>query len=259
MGCVGGVQPHRLQNDLPQIAFNKDTDSFFVGADFSPFDNMVAGVALGYMDEDNVTAFNFGEANTDGFTIAPYIGFLLDIDGIPLEITADFATGWTNLEIDQFRRAAAGGAPITSTTDKDIFFFATNVNATKEMGDVLLGARVGMNYGSSNTDTFAESNGNIVGERDASQGTFQAEGNFRYYWGNFEPSAYIIYEIDISKIDIATAVAPQSANDVNDVIVGLGLNWYSDYGWTAGLSWEKSLDRQEFEYDSLSIRIRADF
>ena len=183
---------------------------------------MVAGLAIGYSDDEKETLFNLGESNTDGYTIAPYIGFLLDVDGIPMEITADFATGWTNLEIDQFRRAAAGGAPITSTADKDIWFFATNVNATHDMGDVLLGARLGLNYGSSNTDAFAESNGNAVGERDVSQGAFQAEANFRYFWGNFEPNAYIIYEIDISKVDIATAAGTtQPANDVNDVLLSL--------------------------------------
>ena len=245
------------RNDLPTTAFDADTNAVFFGADFSPFDDMIAGVAIGYSDTNTETAFNRGEVDTDGFTIAPYLGFLMDVDGIPLDLSADAAVGFSNLAIDQFRTAA--GARITSDTDQDIVFFATNFHATKDFGDVLLGARAGLFFGSSTTDGFTESNGTVIAEDQVTQGNIQLEGNFSYYWGNFEPFASVIYEIDVSKEDVTVFPAPQPANDTNDILIGLGVNWYSDSGWTAGFGWEKSLDRDEFEYDSFSIRIRADF
>ena len=138
-------------------------------------------------------------------------------------------------------------------------FFSTNFHATKDFGDVLLGARAGLFYGSSTIDGFTESNGNLIAEDQVTQGNIQLEGNFSYFWGNFEPFAHVIYEIDVSKEDVTVFPAPQPANDTNDILIGLGVNWYSDQGFTAGVAYEKSLDRDEFEYDAITIHIRADF
>ena len=53
--------------------FDVDTDTIFIVADFSHFDDMVAGVAFAYSDTGTATAFNSGASDTDGFTIAPYM------------------------------------------------------------------------------------------------------------------------------------------------------------------------------------------
>ena len=250
-------QHSSFENNFAATAFDADTDTFLLGADFSPFDNSVAGVALAYSDTSTDTFFNSGGSDTDGFTVAPYFGILFDADGIPMTLSWDAAVGYSNSDVSQFR--TTGGARITSTTDKDSLFFASNMNAYKDIGDFSAGARAGLFYGSTTTDAFTESDTTAIAEDRVTQGTIQLEGNVSYFWGNLQPYASLVYEIDISKDNLNTAAGTvQPANDTNDILLNLGLNYFGD-NWTAGLGYETSLDRDQFDYDSISIRIRADF
>ena len=54
-------------------------------------------------------------------------------------------------------------------------------------------------------------------------GLLGLEANASYLWGDFEPFARITYEIDLSHDNVLT---PGAANDTNDILVGLGVNWY---------------------------------
>lgn len=87
-------------------------------------------------------------------------------------------------------------------------------------------------------------------------GLLGLEANASYLWGDFEPFARITYEIDLSHDNVLT---PGAANDTNDILVGLGVNWYLNDGVSAGVSYERSLDRDDFEADSITIQLRADF
>ena len=66
-GLWVSYQHSSLENNFAATAFDADTDTFLVGADFSPFDNSVAGVALAYSDTSTNTFFNSGGSDTDGF------------------------------------------------------------------------------------------------------------------------------------------------------------------------------------------------
>ena len=66
-----------FENDFAFTAFEGDRDNILIGVDISPWEKTVFGVALGYEFIDLDTEFNRGEAESTGFTIAPYFGALL--------------------------------------------------------------------------------------------------------------------------------------------------------------------------------------
>ena len=270
-----------VSNNFAATSFDADTDTVTFGVDFSPWDNTLAGVAIGYSDTSLDSFFNAGRRDSDGFSIVPYFGWIIDDVGIDVDLSADVALGFTRMDITQFR--TLGAARVTSETDQDTVFISTNINASKDVGGVRLGGRMGLLYGQSTTngftesngtvtnkscflDTavsttngFTESNGTVVADNRVTTGLLTLEANMAYFWGNFEPFASVTYEIDVSRDDVIVVGAVQPANDTNDVLVSAGLNWYSDNDIVAGIRYEKSLDRTQFEADTISIQIRADF
>ena len=48
-------------------------------------------------------------------------------------------------------------------------------------------------------------------------------------------------------------------NDDDDVLLGLGVRWFSDAGWAASLEYNTVLSREDFESDAIYFLIRGDF
>ncbi|MDZ7737050.1 MAG: autotransporter outer membrane beta-barrel domain-containing protein [Gammaproteobacteria bacterium] len=89
----------------------------------SPWEAALFGIAIGYEHTDIDTGFNRGNVESDGFTIAPYAGFLLDD-----LLSVDATLGYTRIDVDQFRTDPASGARITSGTISDRWFASANMN-----------------------------------------------------------------------------------------------------------------------------------
>ncbi len=240
-------------DDFVSTAFDADRDNVSAGIDFSPFERIVAGVSFGYDNNDIDTAFNRGNVDSDAFTVAPYIGALIDDT-----FGVDFSIGYSLIEIDQFRTLA--GTRITSNVDSSRWFVAGNLNAAKAYGNWYLSGRAGLLYAKEEQDAFLESDGTANRARSFELGQLRIGGDAAYAWDAFEPFVSAVYELDYSRNDIVVGPGiAQPANDDDDFLVGAGLRWFGDSGLSASFEWNSVLGREDFDDNTYTFLIRADF
>ncbi len=178
--------------------------------------------------------------------------------GVDFDLFADIAIGLSFLDIDQFRTTAAG-ARVTSSTDSDRAFISGNVNAAQSFGNWYVGGRVGLLYAKDDIDGFTESDTTVVADREVELGRLSVGGNVAYTWGSFEPFASATYQYDYALEEITVAGAAQPENDPSDFLLGFGIRWYGASDITASFEYNTVLDRDDFDSDTFSFYLRADF
>ena len=244
-----------FSDDFAASAFDADTNALFFGADMSPWDNYVFGVAIGYDTTDIDTEFNNGQQDLDALTIVPYLAIglseALDVD---FNLSMDMSTGYSTVDIDQF--SVTGGVRVTSSTSSDRFFWATNINAGQEMGDFYVSGRAGILYAVDEVDGFTDSAGTTVGDIRSELGRITAGGGISYLWGDsFEPFVDAVYRYDYSLTESTVAGHP---NDDTDIQVSMGLNYFGD-SWSGSISYDRTFGRDDFDENSIGLTIRGDF
>ena len=253
-------QHNDFENDFTSTAFDGDTDYLFAGADFNPYENFVAGVALGYETSEVDTTFNAGEQDVDGFSVIPYIGvYLSDYVGTDLNVSANVAIGYTSVDLDQFRTAPGTTTRVTSSTDADRYFFATKLNVGKTIGAWNLTGRTGVTVARQELDGFTESNGNVVTDRRTELGQFDIGGEVGYLWDSFEPYVNGAWQHDYNMTELRTATGPQPSNDSTSFLLGAGFRWFSDSGWSALFEYNTEVSRKDFDSDTYTFTVRGDF
>ena len=108
-------------------------------------------------------------------------------------------------------------------------------------------------------DGFTESNGTVVPEQVLDLGQIRLGFDGVYQLGSFEPFMSITYELDYSREDLRVAVGTQPSDDDDGAVVGAGIRWYSDNGVTATAQWDTVAGREDFESNTYSLQIRADW
>ena len=188
-------------------------------------------------------------------TVAPYMGVLLsDYVGVGFDLSATAAIGYGSLDHDQSRLDAVGGR-ITSETDSDRYFFIGTLLAGWSFGDWYVGAQTGLLFAREEVDGFAESNGRVVPAAEVSLGQVNIGGDVAYSWDSFEPFASAIFTHDFNQEELGGG----HPNDANELQLGIGVRYYSDTGMTGSVEYRKSLLREDFDSDTLTFTIRADF
>jgi hypothetical protein len=243
-----------FDNDLSSTAFDGDRHSVLGGFDFAPWQSMVIGIAVGYEDSDIDTTFNLGELETDGYTIAPYFGYLFTDTW-----SVNFSFGYSNVDYDQFRTAPGTTTRITSSTDADRWFGMFNLNGVTTYGNWILGGRVGTLWARNEVDAFVESDGTAVAEVRSKLGTWSIGGDAAYSFGAFEPFVSATYEHDYSLTEIAVTTGPQPDNDRDDVLFGAGVRYFGGKGISGNLDWTRRLGRSDYDEDIFTASIRVDF
>jgi hypothetical protein len=241
-------------NDLSSTAFDGHTHSVLAGADISPWERTVFGIAFGYENSDIDTKFNEGNQTTDGFTVAPYFGALLTDTW-----SVDFSFGYSNIESDQFRIAPGTTTRITSSPDADRWFAMLNLNGVTTYNNWIIGGRIGTLWARNITESFVESDGTVVPEIRSKLGQWRVGGDVAYSFGEWEPFARLTYEHDYSLTEIAVVGGPQPSNDRDNFLVGAGIRYFNTNGWSGNLEWNKRLGRDDFDEDSVFITIRGEF
>ena len=228
----------------------------FVGADIVPWDNVVVGVALGYEDTDTSTLFNAGRQEQRGFSVVPYFGVAFGQQlGVDFDVGFDLALGYTALEADQSRTFA--GAPIASELDARRKFVYGNLNVGRSFGNLYVSGLAGLLYATETSDRFTELNAagapvRTVARRKVRLGRASIGGDVAYEWNGFEPYAGALYQIDYTRFDF------RQARDNDEVLVNAGVRWRRE-NVIASFQWSSVLDRDDFESDSYTFTLRADF
>ena len=172
IGMWASYQTSRFSDAFAATASNSNSDTVFAGADFSPWEGALFGVALGYESTTTNTQFNRGQQDLTSFSVIPYLGMTID-DAISLDVdlATDFAFGFSTLDLEQFRTDAGTGARVTSATDSFRAFVSWNVSAARGYGDWYLATRAGFLLAKDTQSAFTESDGTAVAKSNATLGT----------------------------------------------------------------------------------------
>ena len=244
-----------IENDFNATAFESTHHTGLLGIDYSPNKQLVIGVALAYENSETDTTFNQGELESDGFTVSPYVGILLDDNW-----SLDASMGWSFITNDQFRTDPGTNTRVTSDPDTDRFFLSANLNGFSYLGNWILGGRLGFIYANSKTDGFTESNGVVIGQRRTKLGQLRVGGDIAYSIGNWEPYVSAIYEYDYMFDEIVIAGGgAQPANDRDDLLLGTGFRFFNKDGLSANLQYNKRVLREDFDENMVSFTIRYDY
>jgi len=157
---------------------------------------MVLGVAIGYENTDIDTDFNLGQADADGYTVAPYFGMTLNETW-----SIDASFGYSVIGTDQYRRLTPAGAKITSDVLTQRWFFSGNVNGFTSIDNWRLPGRAGALVDKGEDEQFTESNGLVVSSVMSEISQLNVGGEAAYVIDEFEPFVGATYNYDMTKTE----------------------------------------------------------
>ncbi len=242
-----------FENDFAATAFDGARHGVLVGVDFSPWEKVLVGMLVGYESNDIDTSFNRGQMDADGYTVATYFGALLSDT-----FSVDASVGYSSVDTDQFRTSGVA-TRVTSSTDTDRYFGAFNLNGVWYQDSWVLGARTGFLFVRSDQDAFIESDGTNVGASSTKLNQWNVGADAAYSMGAWEPFSRLTYENDFSQTEIAIAGAVQPSSDHDSLVLGFGLRYFSDTGFTANLEMSKRLGKTDFDEHTINFTLRGEF
>jgi len=241
-------------DDTAATAFDATRFSFLAGADVSLRDDLVVGVALGVDRSDIDTAFNGGNAEVTGLTIAPYAGLLLTD-----ALSVDAAIGYSLTTTDQFRTATGTSTRITSGPEGERWFASANAAYRRAFGSWSVTGTLGWLYARNLTRAFIESNGGRVEANSSRLGQFRAGAELAYEWpaagGYWEPYGGLTLEHDFTTTALQTASGTLSTDDTGGQL-RLGLRYFGDNDVSGLLEYSSIVGRQNFGDSSLTATVR---
>lgn len=240
-------------NDFVASAFESDRFSGLMGLDLAPSENVLIGVAFGAESADVKTAFNRGEADVDGLTIAPYIGVGMG------NFSADAAAGYTGVRIDQFRIIPGTSTRISSHADGRRWFASGNLHYSRGWGDLLFTGSAGVVYTESRTGAFTESNGVAVGTFDSKLGQVRLSAELAYDSGAWEPFARATLEHDYKSTDLVVAGAVQPDLNETGGQIGMGIRYLGSENFSASFEASTLVGRGDFDETSINGLVRIEF
>lgn len=244
-----------ISDDLTSTAFDGSTHSIVGGADYQITDRLLAGVALGYENTDVDTTFNTGNLNTNGFTIAPYAGFVIN-----RYFSFDLSGGYTTLNTDLTRTNPISGATVTGDMDAHRVFGAANLNAYYRINRITLSGRVGYLRVREFQDSFTESDTTFNPRNVVQLGQIRASAQVGMVIGRIEPFISGRWEYDQARTKIVVAAGQeQPDNDRSGVEVGGGIRFALSDRITGSLEGSTHLARDNFDSSSFSGSIRIKF
>jgi len=255
MGAWASYSYTDFENDFTATAFDGHRHGGLAGLDISPWESVLLGVAVGYEDNDIDTDFNRGNQETDGFTIAPYLGALLTDTW-----SVNFSFGYSNLDTDQHRTDPVTGARITSSPDSDRWFGMLNLNGLTIYGNWIIGGQIGLLYAKDEQDAYIESNGIRVADFESELGQWNVGGDVAYSFNEFEPFARVLYSNDYSQTKVGvTGSGPQPSFDDDDVLFGAGVRYFGTQGLTGNLEFTTRLDREDYDEYNFTATLRYEW
>ncbi len=256
IGAWGSYSYTDFENETVLSGYDGDRHSFLVGMDTKPRDNMVLGLALGYENTDIDTAFNGGELENEGFTVAPYFGMAID-DHWSMDITA----GYSSTDTDQFRTLVGTTTRITSSTDSERWFGSANINYGLSHDHFYFEGRGGVLSANEEQDAYTESDNTPIGSSRTAVTQLQLGGLVTYVGHEqFQPFVGLTYNYDasVNRQELVDTNGNVLGDDDDDFLGSLGFRYNRD-NLTAGLEWNRRFSREDLEEDSLNLDVRVDF
>ena len=248
------------ENDFATIAFEGDTQTVMAGIDFSPWENTILGIAFGYEDSDIQTAFNSGEQDSKGFTVAPYFAMLFNNNW-----SADVSFGTTKVDNEQSLNNVIGVVPVTISSDYDSrrWFATGNINGLFTHENWVFTNQLGVLWANNTQEQYTETiianlTRNVQG-RENNLTQLLISGEAAYTFQMLEPYFRVAYVYDIDRTELSIDPAlPQPSDDDDDFVLSTGIRIFSKSGLSGNLEYSKRLGRDDFDEDIASILFRMD-
>ena len=254
MGAWASYSYTDFENNFIATAFDGTRHGGLGGVDISPWDSVLLGLAVGYEDNNIDTDFNRGEQETDGFTIAPYFGYVFTDTW-----SVDFSFGYSSLDTDQFRTLPGTTTRVTSSPDHDRWFGMLNLNGLTVYGNWIIGGKIGLLYASDTQDAFIESDGTTVAEFESELGQWNIGADVAYSFEQFEPFARVQYENDFSQTVIEVIGSPQPSLDDDDVLLGFGVRYFGMNNLTGNLEFTTRQGREDYDEYDITATLRYEW
>ena len=249
-GAWGSWSHSTFENDFFRTAYDGDRDIFMGGVDFATTEDVIVGFSVAYENANIDTDFNNGQADSSGYTVAPYVGVVINDTW-----SFDISGGFSSLDTDQSRN---GGA-ITSEVDTERLFASINSNGFTQIDRWFLTGRVGALHARSTDDQFTESNGIVVAGRTNKLSQFQLGGEAAYELGAWEPYIGGTYSYDMTATNQELSAGPQPSNHDSDFLLSTGVRFYSKEGLTMSLGYDKRFGRDDYDEETVTFNARWDF
>ena len=222
------------------------------GIDATFAEDLIVGLSLGVEGSDTRTSANNGQSDTYGFTVAPYLAYLINDT-----LSVDFAVGYSRLSHDESRGA---GRAITGDTNTRRVFAAGNGNWSTTYDNWYLSARAGITWLSSDLDDFTESDGTFVPGSTFRVGQVSVGGEAAYSYNEWEPYVGTTVNHAYTKTRrLFTAGTTAPEDDRTDVLVNAGVRFFGANGMTGGFEYSTLLLRDDYTEHSFQLNFRADF
>ena len=243
----------QYEDDLASTAYHGDAYNVLAGGDYQFNDRFIAGLALGYESSDVDTIFNNGNLNSDGFTIAPYAGYVLN-----RYFSIDVSGGYSWIDYGQ-RRTAAGGT-VSAENDSNRWFGSANLNGFYAVDRVVLSGKVGYLYTEEEQEGYVESDGTVNTANTVDLGQLRAGGQVGYDLGKVQPyvTGSYVYDIQHELLKVGPGQA-QPANDRSGFDVGGGIRFALSDRVSGGIQGTKHLGRENFDSTAVNGNLRIKF
>lgn len=245
-------------NDRPSTEFGARQHNVLAGVDYAFTDRLLAGLVFGYDSSSFDTAFNAGDMNMSGYTVAPYVAFMFT-DNLSIDATA----GYTSVDIRQTRTDPITQTSVSGDTGADRWFAASNLNVFHYWKDLVLSGRAGVVYAEDRQGSFTETGGPTAqsyGSQTSKFGQVQVGGEVAYAVHAIEPFASVYYQYDFKRERIILNPGQaQPSRDRDDFRISAGLRYFGSNGLSGILEYSTIAGRQDFDSHTLSLMLRMQF
>lgn len=239
--------------DTGNFNFDGSRHSGLAGIDITPNDALILGIAAGFDTVDVDTLFNRGNAKTDGYTVAPYLGYAFnDI------FSVDVTFGYSGLTTDQYR--VDGADRYDASVESTRWFWGSGLNLLHNIGNWYLTGNLGWLWATEDIDGFTETGTGADAATIAAQtiqfGQWRAGGEVAYFLGGFEPYVSASYQYDYLFEDINAGTA--NAYDNTAVFFTSGLRYYVN-NISANVEYTRLMARDNYTENGLNATLRIEF
>ena len=236
-----------LDDDNITSQYDGNLYLIMVGADYKITDRLLLGVSAGYEDTDLDTQFNDGTFQSQGFTIAPYIGFVI-LDGL----TADAILAYTFLNND-VERDRTTDQRLAGDYDSGRSMISANLNYYALLNNWSFSAIAGYMYVSEDQDAYIQNGAdlNSVGQFTAYLGEWRLGGRAGYLLDKFEPYIAAAYLYDNTW--------NSGADDRDELEGAIGLDFFPTDALIGSAEVTHSFFRDDIANTRILLNLRYEF
>ena len=237
--------------------FTSESSNLSIGGDTLVDSKLLLGLAISYDTSDSVHTGGsaLGFQGSDGYTIAPYMGYLISNN-----MLVDLTAGYADIENNIFDSVGI------SSVDSERVFVEANLNYFTMFGsDVELSASAGILWAEEDTDAYVSANSGALAASSNELTQAKLGVNLTKTAGKFTPYASLYYNYDIDTDSPFVSAGCTEAvgcydvtNDKDDFFASLGSSYQIDNGVSAGFEMQTRFGREYSDEVNFAANIRVD-